>query len=370
MAAVDDIDRIQSLIENRLDRKAVAARRLVAVIGDSPSRYSKSPALWNAAFDALKIDALYVALDVKDERLPALIAAVKESERVLGLQVTVPHKLAVLKHLDALDENAARIGAVNTIARAPDGRLSGANTDGAGFVESLLTTARAGAAPFMKSLAAAKVLLLGAGGSARAVGFALAEEIGGGRLFIANRTYDTAAALADRIARTFGNAGAIRVEEIPAQAPRVDLIVNSTTRGQGGIRRSEGGATFLEPYSALAPAQPARLPPRAEDTPETYRAWQSASAADIEANNKASRQIALSVPAAVGFYDLIYHPEETVFLRHGRESGHRTMNGKGMIVGQAAEAFFHHICRAELERKNLYTSETRRRILEIMTRAW
>jgi shikimate dehydrogenase len=371
VAAQDNIARIQSCIRNRLDEEAIGAKRLVAVIGDSPSRYSKSPSLWNAAFRAFKIDAaVYVALDVDDDQLPALMAAVKESDRVLGLQVTVPHKVAVMNHLDALDENAARIGAVNTIVRAENGRLAGANTDGEGFVESLLTAQSPGARPFMESLGAIDALILGAGGSARAVAFAMAEKIGSGHLLIANRTYESARSLAADIGTSYGNARAIRDEEIAAHAPRADLIVNCTTKGQGGIRKTAAGATILEPYSALAPAHPAGLPEHEQETAAAYRDWRDASSADIEANNEASWKIALSVPPAAGFYDLVYHPAETVFLRHARQSGHRTLNGQGMIVGQAAEAFFNHICRPLLERENLHTAETKRRLVEIMRRAW
>jgi shikimate dehydrogenase len=370
MAPTDDIARIRPCIRNRLDEKAIGTKLLVAVIGDSPSRYSKSPALWNAAFCALKIDAVYVALDVDEGQLPALLAAVRESDRVLGLQVTVPHKVTAMNHLDALDDNAALIGAVNTIVRAANGRLAGANTDGEGFVESLLTPESPDARPFLESLGAINALLLGAGGSARAVGFALAEKIVSGSLLIANRTYESAESLAANIGRRYGNARAIRDEEIAGHAPRADLVVNCTTKGQGGIRKTAEGATILEPYSALAPAHPARLPEHGQETAAAYRDWLSASSPDIEANNRASWKIALSVPPAAGFYDLVYHPEETVFLRHARESGHRTLNGRGMIVGQAAEAFFNHICRPLLERENLHTAETKRRLVEIMRRAW
>ena len=339
----DDLARIQSCILNRLDRSAIGGRPLVAVIGDSPSRYSKSPALWNAAVKALRMDAAYVALDVDGGRLTDLLAAVRESGRVLGLSVTVPHKLAVIRHLDALEEGARRTGAVNTITRAEDGRLSGANTDGAGFVQSLFTAQPGSPSPFIASLSGIDALVLGAGGSARAVAFALGEKIGDGRVYIANRTYEGAEALAAEVAGLYGNAAAIRADEIPEHARRAGLIVNCTTKGQGG------GA--LEPYSALAPARP-----EARE--------------DIEANNRASLELARLVPKTTAFYDLVYHPEETVFLRHGRLTGHRTQNGRGMIVAQAVEAFFSHICRRELEKAGLHTEQTRKRLLEVMTDAW
>jgi shikimate 5-dehydrogenase len=76
------------------------------------------------------------------------------------------------------------------------------------------------------------------------------------------------------------------------------------------------------------------------------------------------------VPAPTRFYDLIYHPAETVFLRHGRSTGHPTMNGKAMIVNQAMIAFCERICAPELRARGLDTAETRRQILESMYRAW
>jgi hypothetical protein len=79
-----------------------------------------------------------------------------------------------------------------------------------------------------------------------------------------------------------------------------------------------------------------------------------------------SLAIAASIPKSVGFYDLIYHPEETVFLRHGRLSGHPTMNGKAMIVNQAVIAFCKCICSAELQARGIDSPETFSRVLEVM----
>jgi len=368
MAIADDITRIQSYIRNPLDRRAIGAKQLVAVIGDSPSRYSKSPALWNAAFRMLKMKVVYVALDVDDDRLPELIAAVRGSGRLLGLQVTVPHKVAVMKHLDAIDEKAAKVGAVNTITRAADGRLLGANTDGEGFLQSLLAGQPGGAPPLIEALSGISALILGAGGSARAVAFALAERLEQGRLLISNRTRKGAASLAAEIGRSHANVEAIDENAIPDRAPGVELIVNCTTKGQGGIRKNGAGMTTLEPYSSLAPANPAGL---AQDGgPEFYRACLSASLEDVEANNRASWKLALSIPLRAAFYDLIYHPEETVFLRHGRLTGHRTLNGRGMIAAQAVEAFCNHICRDALRHAGLHNPETRARIAEAMGQVW
>lgn len=342
-----DLDRIQTCVLNPIDPQARGARWIAAVIGDSPSRYSKSPALWNAAFAALQIDARYVALDVETSRLGDLLRAVGESPSVLGLNVTVPHKLAVLEYVDALDGSAKSTGAVNTIARAPSGALVGSNTDGIGFIETLLSAQFGDSPPLFPTLAGVDVLVLGAGGSARAVAFALGQRLAGGKLLIANRHPETAAALAKEIRPFCANARAIGENEIAANATTVQLIVNCTTKGQAG--RGESGLS-LERYSALAPVSGSR-------------------AADIEANHRRSLSIARSVPRETVFYDLVYHPEETVFLRHSRETGHRAVNGRGMIVAQAVESFMNHICRRELQAAGLHSDQTRRRLVEVMRAA-
>src|SRR5262249_30406224 len=154
-------------------------------------------------------------------------------ESLLGFNVTVPHKIAVMKHLDQLDPSAARVGAVNTIVRTADGRLLGANTDGVGFIATLLTPPPGEAAPLFPTLAGMNALVLGAGGSARAVAFALAEKLGSGSLLIANRTYENARGLAAEAVERHRATRAIREEEIAAAAADAQLIVNCTIKGQG-----------------------------------------------------------------------------------------------------------------------------------------
>lgn len=344
---MSDLDRIQTSVLNPIDASARGAKRLAGVIGEAPSRYSKSPQLWNAAFSELKIDALYLPLDLNESGIAGFLKAVRESPSFLGCNVTVPHKLAVMKHLDALDESARRIGAVNTIVRTPSGELAGANTDGAGFIETLLTSAPGEASPPFGSLDGVDALILGAGGSARAIAFALADKVGKGKLLIANRSTASAYALAADIAPYHPRAKALSERDVATAAPRAKLIVNCTTKGQGGM--AYGETASLEAYSALAPA---------------------GAGESVDDNLQVSLEIARAIPADAVFYDLVYHPEETVFLRHARETGHRAVNGRGMIVAQAVEAFFNHVCRRELDAKRMHTPETRRRLRDIMARAW
>ena len=369
MPLAKDIAALRSLIANSLDENAIGDKLIAGVIGDAPSQYSKSPTLWNAAFDHLGMSAIYLPLDVDDARVGELLQTLRRSERFMGLNVTVPHKLRVIEFLDELDPAAKRIHAVNTIIRNPDGKLIGYNTDGEGFIDSLLTMAPGQREALVTSLDGMNILLLGAGGSARAVAFHLSDHIGNGKLIIANRTRANAQSLAGEIAKLGRQAVAIDETEISKWAPQVGLIVNSTTKGQGGVRKLANGlATMLEPYSALASADPPAL--AAEPNTDFARRWQALAQTDIAANNRASESLVQTIPHDTRFYDLIYHPQETVFLRHGRVTGHGTMNGKNMIVCQAAIAFCQWVCRRQLEQLGKDDLDTRRRISEVMHASW
>lgn len=362
---------IQACLTNRLDLTAVRGRRLAGVIGDSPSRYSKSPILWNAAFDRLGIDARYLAFDVTARRLKDLASALRDSPELLGCNVTVPHKQKIMDFLDELDPRAARIGAVNTIVRTSAGRLLGYNTDGGGFIESLRAIAPGEGQPFIETLSGLRVMILGAGGSARAVAYALAEVAEIGEIIFCNRTKTSGEALANEIGAITPLVRAVGENDLAAQVATLNLIVNCTLKGQGGLRDvADGKVTLLEPYSALAAARPKSFPAARARQANFASRFEAACRADIDANNDASMAIAISIPRECRLYDLIYHPEETVFLRHGRLTGHRTMNGKAMIVWQAALAFCNHICKQELQTRKLNRSRVLRRVAEIMFAAW
>ena len=199
MASSRDTRSVSRSLSNQLDLAAVGDKSLTGVIGDAPSHYSKSPRLWNAAFQRLGLNAIYLPFDVGRERLGDLLKALREWDGFLGANVTVPHKVAVLDFLDSVDADARRIQAVNTIVRAADGKLLGYNTDGIGFVDSILRRQPDRPASFVSSLRALNVLLMGAGGSARAAAFHLADEMVGGKLLLCNRTTEHALSLADEL---------------------------------------------------------------------------------------------------------------------------------------------------------------------------
>jgi len=368
MLASSDIASIQRLISNPLDGSVIGNKSIAGVIGDSPSHYSKSPVMWNAAFERLGMRAIYLPFDVEDGNVGPLLNALRAMPHFMGINVTVPHKLRVIEFLAELDSDAARIGAVNTIVKDNHGKLSGYNTDGTGFIDSLLLPAPRQGEAFINSLDGMNVLLLGAGGSARAVAFHLSDHIGAGKLIIANRTRSHAEQLAKEIAALGRSAIAIDETEIPFWAGQAGLIVNSTTKGQGGIRKLAGGrATMLAPYSALAPAHP---PVLAESMADFAARWHDAAAQDITLNNENSLALAQSIPRSTRFYDLIYHPVQTIFLSHAESTGHPTMNGKSMIVRQAVHAFCKRICLPRLIEFGKADDDTARVVAAVMFGAW
>jgi shikimate dehydrogenase len=371
MTSPKQIAAIQSCITNSIDPSLIGDKLVAGIIGDTPSLYSKSPALWNAAFDHLGINAIYLPFDVAEPRLGELIATLKGLDNFLGINVTVPHKIKIMDFLDEIEAGAKRVQAVNTIARTSSGKLVGYNTDGAGFIESLLTPLPEATESFVTSLAKSNVLLLGAGGSARAVAFQLADKLYERQLVIANRSLDHAMSLASEIQKEGRKVEAIDETQIGDWAPRVGLIVNSTTKGQGGIRKLPSGKlTTLEPYSALASAHPASISQSDFDHPQTRQKWLRATQADIDANNQASMTLAQAIPHDVRFYDLIYHPEETIFLRHGRLSGHLIKNGKAMIIFQAAIALCRYICKQHLIECGKDDATTYGAVCQVMATKW
>ena len=147
-----------------------------------PAAHTRSPAMHNAAFAALGLDAVYVAFDVPPARLRSAV------EGARALAVSLPHKEAVLALCDEVDETARRIGAANTLTALPEGRLRGDNTDWIGLVRALERAT---------SLAGRRAVVLGAGGTARAAVFGLKQR--GARVWVLNRTRARAEALAQEL---------------------------------------------------------------------------------------------------------------------------------------------------------------------------
>ena len=250
-----------------------------------PIGHSLSPAFQQAALAHHAIDARYDAWETHPDALGDAVAALRGDD-YLGANVTVPHKVAVMAHLDEIDELARLIGAVNTIVKR-GGRLIGHNTDAGGFVEALRQAG--GFDPSGK-----RTLLLGAGGAARAAAFALARA-GVSELSIANRTLTRAESL---VAELGGSANGVRAlpldaaDGIAEAASRAQLVVNSTSVGMAHT-----------PQESESPLPDGVLRPGAV------------------------------------VYDMVYNPAKTPLLAQAEREGARPVGGLSMLIHQGAAAF-------------------------------
>ncbi len=250
----------------------------VAGIIGYPLGHSVSPAFQQAALDHHRMDARYEAWETSSEELEQRLRSLRGPD-MLGANVTVPHKEAVIPYLDRLTPEARRTGAVNTIVHTNDG-LEGHNTDIPGFLRALRENSE-----FEPS--GKRVLLLGAGGAARAVAYALVEQ-GIAGLSIANRTVSRAQSLVSDL----DTSTAVVLALDTATLDGWDLIVNCTTLGMlhsTGENETPIPASFI-PRDALV-------------------------------------------------CDLVYNPQETPLLRAAAQVGARTLGGLPMLVYQGAEAF-------------------------------
>ena len=256
--------------------RPTARTRVVAVIGD-PVRHSLSPVIHNAAYRALELDWVYVALPVPAGGGSTAVAAVR-ALGLAGINVTMPLKHEAAAAVDRLSAAAEALDAVNTVVPVA-GELVGENTDGQGFLDALRLDE--GFDP-----ADRRCLVLGAGGAARAVIHALAQA-GAREVVVVNRT----ATRAEAAVRLAGGIGRLGTEE---DAPAADLVVNATPIGMAGQGRLAEGAV---------PLDPSRL------------------------------------HAGQVVVDLVYEPPVTALLKGARARGAVGVNGLGMLIHQAAHAF-------------------------------
>lgn len=339
---------LEPLIDNKLPKAVDDARLFAGSAGESPSKYSRSPSMWNAAFRDLGLDAAYVPFDVPSDNLTAFVSTIRAQPGFIGGNVTVPHKLAIIALLDEIDPIAQQIGAVNTYALEGDGRLLGYNSDADGLLASMLRTLPGSDAPFIKSLAGKRALLLGAGGAGRAAAFAIASKLEGGTLAITNRSMNTASELASQVSQAYAGVSAVDQAESLSLLPEIDLVVNASTVGQSGVRHlANGKLTSLEPFSSLALADPAVLDAVNDET-SFFRDFVKKSVKSIQRNNEQSALALATCRPGTTFVDAVYSPDETTMLRQAREAGFKTLNGKGMLIMQAVESFIKRMARPYL----------------------
>jgi shikimate dehydrogenase len=202
----------------------VGAVNSVLLLGDPVSR-SLSPGMQNAAFEALGIDCRYVPREVDRAGLAGAIAELRGDERIIGANVTIPHKESVIAFLDELDPQAARIGAVNTISRQRT-RLKGWNTDVEGFQRALaeVETSRSPSPLWGEGRGGGlRIAIIGAGGAARAVAAALQPVA---EVWVVARNFEQARRLCQDLEIVRG--GPIAMDHMQEAVARAQLVVNAT----------------------------------------------------------------------------------------------------------------------------------------------
>ncbi len=257
----------RTLIETYRIEQVDAATKVYGVAGN-PIRSSLSPIMMNTAFRRETVNAVYLGLQAN--KLSDLLKLVDEIP-IQGISVTMPLKQEIMAHLEKTDPLSAKIGACNTVLRAQDGKLYGFNTDVAGIT---------GPLEKRMSLRGAKVLVLGAGGAARAAVFGLRDK--GAEVFILNRTAETAQKLARQ-------SGSKTIKKDAVAKTAFDIIVNATPIGMAGIK-----------------------------APQL-----------LEAKDLNTKLV----------FDLVYNPLETPLIRMARQKGIPIVTGIEMFVQQGARQF-------------------------------
>jgi shikimate dehydrogenase len=258
-------------------------RLFAAIVGASPSRGARSPALWNAAFAAHDIDALMLSIDVLPENVRALLYALDANPCFLGGAVAMPYKETVARWLgDRVSVEARTIGSVNCLFRGADGRIAGTNTDGEGALASFLS--------HFGSPLGTSVAVLGAGGAGKAVATFFGRAVGrNGRLAVCSRSRSGESLAAALDAEWLGWA------DLDLAVDGADVVVNCTSVGAG----------------------------------------------DQEGSSPLSSEQLDRLAASTRIFDIIYRPSPTVLLSLARARGLATLDGGPMNLEQAVLAYGH-----------------------------
>ena len=255
--------------------------RLAAVVAN-PIKHSISPFIHNSAFEATNTNGVYLAWEVDATELAETVANIRRYQ-MYGINLSMPYKEQVIPYLDQLSEEACLIGAVNTVVNR-EGTLIGYNTDGKGFFKSL---------PSFK-ISRKRLVLLGAGGAAKAI---LAQAILDGvsqiSVFVRSSSMEKTRPYLEKIQNATGfrvDLFALEdIQELQDSITQADLLVNATSVGMDG---------FSQPIPT-----------------------------------------SIVLPEKLLVADVIYQPFETPFLKWARNQGNQSINGLGMLLYQAAEAF-------------------------------
>ena len=245
-----------------------------------PIKHSFSPTIHNYLFEKYSENNIYVCFDVKEDKLKDCVYGIKGLD-IKGCNVTIPHKVNIIKYLDSIDDNAKLIGAVNTI-KNKGGILKGYNTDGRGFVKSILDKDY--------DIKNKKVMIIGAGGACRSIAIEMASQ-GVRSIEIRNRSLDRANEIIDSINKKFNTEANCSKEAIDSNCLMdIDILINTTPIGM---------------ESDLCP---------------------------IDTNIVIDKKLLVC--------DIVYKPQDTVFLKWAKKNNLEIIYGIDMLINQALEAFY------------------------------
>lgn len=256
--------------------------RIVGLLG-YPLGHSLSPQMQNAAFEDCSINSIYIPIEVKPEDLGTVVRGISKMN-FDGFNVTIPHKVEIMKYLDEIDEYAKLIGAVNTVA-IKDGRLIGYNTDGIGFKRSFEENTK-------ETVEGKSVFILGAGGASRAISMTLAMN-NAKKIYICNRTYEKAVNLSNDIkskAGSLSEAVPMECDEMKRAIADSHVLINATSIG---------------------------MYPNIQDSPLD--------------KSLLNRNLIVC--------DAVYNPRKTRLLQYAEELGCKIVPGIYMLVYQGVESF-------------------------------
>ncbi len=249
-------------------------------MGD-PVEHSLSPPMHNAAFQQLKMDYVYVPFHVKRKELAVAISGAR-SMGIKGLNITIPHKREVINYLDEITQGAQLIGAVNTL-KFDKNKVSGYNTDGMGAIKAIEE---------ITPIKGKKIIIMGAGGAARAISFQLL--LGGvGEVLVANRTKENACKLTENLRENFTTSVSCLGlnDKLTEELKDTDVLINTTPVG-------------MHPHEDQKP---------------------------IVTRDMMHRDLVVN--------DIVYNPLQTGLLIEARKAGAKTISGTKMLIYQGLEAF-------------------------------
>lgn len=253
--------------------------KVICLLGH-PVKHSFSPVIHNYLFDKYEENKIYTCFDVEPDKLNCSVEGIK-ALKIYGCNVTIPHKVEIVKYLDGIDENAKLIGAVNTIKSEGD-FLKGYNTDGVGFIKSILDKGY--------SLSGKKVMIIGAGGACRSIAIELSSN-NVECIEIRNRSLNNAIEISDIIKSNFNTKMVYSNEPIVYKdLENIDILINTTPLGM---------------ENELCP---------------------------IDDN--------ISIDKDLLVCDIVYKPHETKFIKWAKKNNLDVVYGIDMLINQAVEAFY------------------------------